>query len=203
MWFLSKNKIYAEFSGVGKTSTHRTRVHFRLNHNVPNDLPRPPHCGGSPMRSIPCAAHSHRSSHLYLGPADRTVRPIVSPALDRTHRSLDSEPVSNTKGTEFSLRPYETAVGEYARGSELCQVVDQHPTSQIFSGKDHFEDLWIEVNKKLLHLIHSLVHLSESRHSGCLKEAFEHNQRRVAPLSVPVSITTHIIQEVLNLCPSG
>lgn len=82
------------------------------NSDIPSDLPRLPHCEGSPMRLIRCAAHSHRSSHLYLGPADRTVRPIVSPALDRTHCYLDSEPMSNTKGTEFSLRPYETAGGE-------------------------------------------------------------------------------------------
>ncbi len=81
--------------------------------NFPSDPPRPPHCERPPRRSIRCAAHSHRSSRLYLDPADRTARPIVSPALDRTPRYLDSEPMSNTKGTDSSLRPYETALGEY------------------------------------------------------------------------------------------
>lgn len=101
--------------------------------NVPNDLPRLPHCEGSPMRLIRCAVHSHRSSHLYLGPADRTVRPIVSPALDRTHRYLDIEPMSNTKGTEFSLRPYETADGEYGPNvfSRIRAVLGSGPASYL------------------------------------------------------------------------
>lgn len=70
------------------------------------DLPRLSHCERSPMRLIQCAVHSHRPFRLYLDPVDQTVLPIVSPALDLTHRYLDNEPMSS-KGTELSLRPYE------------------------------------------------------------------------------------------------